>query len=361
MKKFIYIILAALILPIFSFSLVGCDSKEYKLNTFYTTYQNIGNNSRNLRTVTADNLSSGDTSVSYKIDINYSKLNKLSTLLDDNTTQYYYLKHFYQQLLDDSLSPVTFWGENISKSKKVSDKQTKKLFNKLSVLEQEYQDIDYYLESLINSLNATNDSTINLSNLNKLFVEYEQAITAANDLSVVVCDIYFNTIKKVNTYDYSHKTHNQLTQSDLAFISVETRTIVHYFKSIYANAYNQLYLRDGSWADDLSAPNYKTPQSYAPYDYIKNIKSLETISDNGLLNNRSEIYNKSISLYNILNTLKDSYKTFNLATSKVSFTQLNNSSTTDDLAYGAIISQFANGIAVDSYEIINSLVDLLYI
>ena len=69
MKKFICLILICLMLPFASIIFTGCD-KDYDIKKFYTTYQNIAINSKNLKLVDANNTYQIDTN-GQKININY--------------------------------------------------------------------------------------------------------------------------------------------------------------------------------------------------------------------------------------------------------------------------------------------------
>lgn len=344
-------------LPITSVLFTGCNNKDHNIKDFYKSYQNIATDSQNLILVDANNTYQIDTN-GKKININYSLSSNLSTLVESGSTPYYQLKYFYQQLLDDSLSPLYFFGETISNSKKVSDKQTKQLFKQLNTLKQDYADIDYYVGILINSLNSTDNSIVNISHLKKVFVQYEKTIISAGDLSATVCDVYFNTVLSNSNFNYSTKTANELTQADLTRISVDTRARMYYYKSVYANIYNQLYVRGGNLAELITIYPTTTIPTYAPYNYISHITSLNTRED--LILNKDAIYNNAVSLYNIQLNFEQSYSYFNTATSKVAYLELDEHSTADEINYGQIITGFACGIAIDSYEIINNLVDLLY-
>ena len=78
------------------------------------------------------------------------------------------------------------------------------------------------------------------------------------------------------------------------------------------------------------------------------------------MSNAEEIYNNAVALYNIQLNFEKAYSYFNIATSKVTYIELDASSSVDEKNYGSMIEQFSNGIAVDSYEIIKNLVGLLY-
>ena len=346
-------------LPITCLTVSGCGKKDYDIKTFYTCYKNIANNTSNLSLIVADDIYQINNG--YKIDINYTKSSKLSTLVEDDDTHYYHLKYFYQQLLDDSLSPLYFWGENIANVKKISKSQTKELFNTLSMLEQDYMDIDHYLGILINSLSDSNESTtVNLSYLKKVFNEYEQAITTANKLSILICEIYFDKVVNTPNYNYSVKTSTQLNEADLTRISSDVRTRTYYYKSVYANIYNQLYLRENNWAETLSTITNVTLPYYAPYNNMKSITSLASNSMSSLLVNKDSIYTNAVALYNIQNSFATAYNNFDIATNNIVYSKLDVSSSNDEHNYGTIINQFSNGIAMDSYEILNKLINLLY-
>lgn len=359
MKKFICTLLIVLMLPITCFAFTGCKDDKYNIKDFYSTYQNIVTNNQNLTLVEANDTYQLNTN-SYKIDIDYSKSSKLSTLVEDGSSKYHYLKYFYQQLLDDSLAPLYFFGELISSSDKVTKTQTNELFKNLELLEKEYEDINYYLGILTTSLNATNDETINLLYLKKLLSQYEQTITSAGNLSAVICEVYFDTIISNSNFDYSSKTYEDLTDADLGRITIDTRARMYYYKAVYSNIYNQLYVRNSDLAEQLVSSS-TNPPTYEPYEYFANISDIENQSIEDLRNNKQSIYNNVISLYNIQNNFTLAYKHFNLATSKIAYLDLDEHSSINDVNYGKIITQFVNGIAVDGYEIIKNLVNLLYI
>lgn len=359
MKRFICTLLIFAMLPIACFAFTGCKNNKQDIKTFYTSYKNIVASNQYLTLEEANDTYQLNTD-SYKIDIDYTKSSKLSTLVEDSSTKYYYLKYFYQKLLDDSLAPLYFFGEKISSSNKVSEKHTKQLFDNLLSLKQEYEDINYYLGTLVTSLSATDDETINLSYLKKLLSQYEQAITEAGKLSAVICEVYFGSMLSNSNFDYSSKTYEELSDADLSRISIDTRTRMYYYKAVYANIYNQLYVRNSELADRLVSSSATLP-AYAPYTYFSNISSIENQAIENLRESKQDIYNNALSLYNIQNNFTLAYKHFNLATTKVAYLDLNERSTKDEINYGKIITQFVNGIAVDSYEILHNLVNLLYL
>ena len=360
MRKFVCIILIALILPVTVFMLTGCDKKNNNIKTFYSSYQTIGNTASHLKLVAANDIY-GLNTTSYKIDVDYTKCNKLSTLVDNSDTQYFYLKHFYQQLLDDSLSPLYFFGEKISNSSKVSKKQAQQLFDGLEALKDDYEDLDHYLGMLMNSLNSTaNEPTISLSYLNKVYNEYEQTINSANNLSSIVCDVYFGSVLSNPNYNYASKATEQINESDLLRISIDLRSRMYYYKSIYANIYNQLYVRGSNLAERLSSSTNATLPTYTPYNNIKNITSLNTKTTSAMLLNKKSIHSSAIALYNIQKSIIPAYNIFNNATLKVTYSKVNKDSSIEEKNCHALITQFSNGIAYDSYEVLSRLINYLY-
>ena len=346
-------------LPITCLVFTGCKDK-YNVKGFYNTYKSIADSCSTLTLVEASN-PYGIEQTSHKIDINYSEFSTLSSLVEDPTSKYHNLKYFYQQLLDDSLAPVYFFGEKISSSNNVSKKQAEQLTKKMDDLKEDYEDIDYYLGSLITSLKTTNDQTINLAYLKKVFTQYEKTIYTAGSLSAIVNDVYFNTITSNSSFNYSSKSYFELTDADLTTISLNVRSRMYYYKSVYANVYTHLHLRGTDLASKLIYDSYSIPE-YAPYEYIAEIQSLNTLPTESLRANQKDIYNHTISLYNIQASFDKAYALFNSATSNVTYLNINPSTASqDELSHKATIEQFASGIVVDSYEILTRLVDLLYL
>ena len=360
MKKIICTILICLMFGS-CFALVGCGDKKGNVKNFYSSYTNIASTTTNLTLVEATDIYQIKTN-SYKIDINYSKSSILSTLVENNSQPYHKLKYFYQQLLDDTLSPLYFFGEEISNSSNISNKQATKLTKDLTNLEQEYKDIDHYVGILINSLNANNNSSdfTNLTNLKKVFVQYEQSINKATDLSNTICKVYFGTVVSNPNYNYSTKTYTQLNEADLTRMSVDVRARMYYYKSVYANVYNQLYVKDGNLSEQFVSYNASAP-TYEPYTSLKGIINLTSKSMENLLNNKQNIYNAALTLYNLQNSFGNAYDNFITASNNISYTKLDSSSSINDLNYGTIITQFSNGIAYDSCEILLNLTTLLYL
>ena len=231
----------------------------------------------------------------------------------------------------------------------------------MSKLEQNYHDIDYYLGTLISSLNSPADENINLSYLKKVFLQYEKTITTAGDLSAIVSNVYFGTILSNSNFDYSSITYSQLTETDLTRISIDTRARMYYYKSVYANIYNEVFVRNGEMADKLIISPASSVETYAPYAYISKISSLNDKPMQTLLSNKQAIHNYAISLYNLQNNFETAYSHFNVATSKVAYLDLDEKSTIDEINYGKIIDNFTYGLAVDSYEILSGLIGLLYL
>ena len=365
MKKFICIILICLLLPLTSLVLAGCNKDSYDLKTFYTSYKNIVSSDTPYLTLsdTIDQYNlNGASEKSEKISINYEKATHLSNAVN-STSSFKHIESLYQQLLDDSLSPVYCFGQKIASSDRVSKEQTKQLFENLKSLEVEYLELDYYVGILNNSLASTTNSTINLSHLKKVFLQYEKLLTAAGNLSSVVSNIYFNTILSISEFNYSGKKANELTSADLVKISIDTRAKMYYFKSVYANIYHQMFIKNSSISNSLISSSTPLLPTYQPHTYVASIKSLNSKSYDTLINSSStieDIYNNSVSLFNIQKSFEASYSEFNLATSKISYAGLSEKSSNEEKTYGIIIDRFAYGVAFDSYEVLKNLVNALY-
>lgn len=360
MKKFICIILICLLLPITSIVLVGCKKDSYDLKTFYTYYENIVNNTPYLKLVSTNDPYDLEVD-SQKIAINYTKATNLN--FAKTSTPYTYIESLYQQLLDDSLAPMYFFGEKVASSNRVSKSQTKQLFKNLQALEVEYQELDYYIGVLDTSLSSTTNSTINLSHLKKVLLQYEKLLTAAGNLSSVVSNIYFNTVLSISDFDYSSKKPNEITIADLVKISVDTRAKMYYFKSVYANIYYQMTIKNSTISNDIISYNTASITPYQPHSYAALVKSLESKNYDSLINSPAlveNVYNNCIALFNIQLAFDTAYNEFNVATSKISYANLNEKSSDEEKIYGKIIERFAYGIAFDSYEVLKNLVEALY-
>ncbi len=355
MKKILSLVLILLILPVTALALTGCD-KHGDLSKFYASYLEIAENSQNLTLVEAND-NYGLQINSQKIAIDYSP--QLSQLVENTSSPYHNLKYFYQQLLDDSLAPLYLFGDVISNSNKLNEKQADNLYSQLNQLKVDYEEIDYYAGILITSLATNNDPTINLSHLKKLFARYEQTLNTATRLSGSICDIYFNIILTNADIDISSKDYNELTDADLTNLAINVRSRFYYYKAIYANVCNQLYIKSGNLADTLLTTAVK-PNLYQPYTYISAINSLTNKGVEVLRANKEAIYNNMIALYNIQNSIPTAYNHFLTATNNITYLTTNQNSSTNELYYKNIASQFANGIAYDSYEIISTLMTILY-
>ena len=364
MKKFICVILICLLLPLTSIMLIGCKKNSYDLKTFYTTYENITNNTPYLTLQPSNDTYSLKVN-SQKITINYTKASHLKTAITSNPTSnpYKHIDTLYQQLLDDTLAPVYFFGQNFASSNRVSKDQTKQLFENLQALEYEYQELDYYVGILNSSLSSTTNTTINLSHLKKVFMQYERLINVAGKLSSIVSNIYFNTILSISDFDYSSKDVNTLTSADLVKISIDTRAKMYYFKSVYANIYYQMFIKGNTIANDIISSGSQTIPTYTPHNYMSNVNSLNTRPYDSLISEKATveiIYKNSISLYNIQKTFESAYTEFSNATNKITYASLDNKSSNTEKSYGKIIDRFAYGIAVDSYEVLKNLVASLF-
>lgn len=361
MKKFICIVLICLLLPITSLVLVGCKKDSYDIETFYTTYENITTNTPYLTLADASDTFNLNTTSNKKIVINYTKASNLNAV--KSSTPYRYIESLYNQLLDDSLAPVYFFGQKIASSTRLGKDQINQLFEQLKSLEHEYQELDYYIGTLNSSLSATTNTAINLSRLKKVFLQYEKLIGAASSLSSLVSNIYFNTILSVSEFDYSNKQANTLTLADLTKISINTRAKMYYYKSVYANIYHQMFIKNSTISNDITSSNSIQLPSYKPHTYMAGVKSLKSRNYQSLLNistTMENIYSNSVALFNISQSFESAYAEFNFATSKISYANLNEKSSDEEKLYAKIIERFAYGVATDSYEVLKALAASLY-
>lgn len=354
MKKLLSIVLAVLILPTICLSLTACKDKP-SIKNFYSSYINIAKDKTNLVLVDAVDIYQENSSTK-KIAIKFS--NELIDLTE-NEYPYKYLTELYQPLLDDLLSPVYFFGETVSNKATVNDDTAEQLLSLLKSLENNYNEIDYYAGILMASLKSTNNQNSNLSALNKLFEQYENTFTTAGQLSSLVCDIYFNNVVSNSNIDYSNMDYTDLNDGDLTTITINTRTRLYYYKSLYANVYNQLRIRGGNLGYSLIYENASIPE-YTPYTNIAKITNLTKKSDQFLITNKQSIYKYTVSLYNIQNTLDLAYQHFNTATQHVTYLNFLAGSSTTQVNYYNMIQQFSQGIVQDSYEVLNGLITLLY-
>ena len=356
MKKVLSLLLILIMFPITAFALIGCNEKK-DAKDFYNSYLKIASDSQHL-TLTEANDNYNLNIHSEKIVVKHSP--QLSTLIADNSKPYRYLDTFYQKLLDDSLAPLYLFGDEISKSNNVSEKQAEKLYSRLGDLEDDYEDIDYYCEILMSSLKSSASESVNLSHLKRLFEQYEQILDSAANLSALVCDIYFNNILTNSNLNYSSKKASELTDTDLTNITINIRSRLYYYKSIYANVYNQRYIKGNKIYENLINMSF-TPETYNPYSYISSIKSLTTLPIEELRDNKTDIYNNMLSLYKIQSNISVAYNHFVTASKNIMYNEINENSNTNQISYANIMNQFTNGIAYDSYEIIKNLITLSYI
>lgn len=360
MKKTICSFLTITLTILACISLSACgDEKKYVLSTFYNTYINISDKYEYLKLTYINNDFEFQNSIA-KVDVDYSTSPILDNLVRNSSSKYSYLESFYHPLLDNALAPMYFYSQQISASNNVSKTETQQLFEALEKLEKEFGDIDNYQAILIARVQASSNEDINLSQLRTLFEQYEQAIDVACDLSNLVCEIYFNKVLTNDNVDYSHLTPNTLSDADLINISTSTRNRIHYYKFIYASVYNELYVENAGLADKIIKNGDTSIPAYDPYDYISDIESLTSNAITVLTANRDVIYEYAIALYNLQEEIELEYKLFNNASNKISYANIGNKATNNEINYANAVSRFANGIAYDSYEILDKLDDKLF-
>lgn len=359
MRKFICYVLIIIACSITCIGLSACNDDKYNITDFHNSYIQIADKYDFLK-LTSINQDYGIENTIYKIDIDYSSAPNLLALVNNNSTKYSYLKTFYQKMLDNALSPVYFYSQDISNSKNISKSQTETLYEKLNDLEDEYSDLDNYFNILASRIQASASEDINLSQLKALFNQYEEAISVACDLSNIVCDIYFNTVVTSYNLDYSNVNYSQLSDADLITIYTNGKTRIHYYKWLYASIYNELYMEEGNIADLIIDESNPSLPVYQPYTFVS---SIEAINQNGLSvfnAHKEDIYNYSILLYHAQNQLNIDINSFLIACDNIDFTKINTNSNNTDLVYANVISNFAYGISYDIYEILNSVKHILY-
>ena len=358
MKKFLCLLIMLCMLPVSAIFLTSC-KKDSDITEFYTSYINIAEKNEFL-TLVPVNYDYGLNIQADKIDLDYSKSAELSALVENSSTNYYQLKYFYQAELDNSLAPLYFFGKSLSQSKEISQKQCNALFEKLKSLEEEYVSIDYYFNILASSLKSTTSDSINQTYLKKLFAQYERTIEKASSLSALVNNLYFNKVLTNANPNYTKNSYEELSDADLVAIANSVKFRVYYYKSMYANIYNELYI-NGNGLDDkiINGFNVET-LTYKPYDYISSINSLTTKEIQQLRNNKQTIYENIVSLHNIQNQIDDDYDYFSQVKDEVIYAKINSSSSVYEKNCGTMIEQFAYGIALDSYQVLSNLITAIF-
>lgn len=360
MKRFLCLLLIICLLPISAIVLSGCGQDNRELKAFYSTYTQIIDNNSYL-TLESVNDGYGLNIQADKIDINYSKSTELSALVENSSTNYYYIKYFYQKVLDNSLAPLYFYGKTLSQSKNISKKQVKQLYSRLDDLADEYSSMDYYCGILISSLKSTANQTINQTYLGKLFQQYERTIEKASLVSSLVSELYFNKVLENPNLNYGTKnSYEELSDADLIAIADSTKKRVYYYKSIYANIYNELYINEADLDEAIINNTNPNSLSYLPYNYLSNIDSLTTKNITELQNNKQAIFTNIVSLYQIQLQIDTDYEYFESVKQNVIYAKLTSTSPAEDIDNGKAIEHFAYGIAMDSYEILRNLITALY-
>lgn len=360
MKKVLCLLLTICLLPISALVLSACGEKDRELKNFYTAYTQIADNNEYL-TLNPINDDYGLNIQADKIEINYAKNAELSALVENSSKQYKQIKYFYQKVLDNTLSPMYFYGKSLSQHKKLSKKQVEKLYARLDDLADGYSSINYYCGILISSLKSTTDDDINYTYLRKLFAEFENTIEQASLLSRLVSDIYFNQVLKNSNLNYGTKgSYEELTDADLSAIADSIKKRVYYYKSVYANVFNELYINQNDLGEKITSGLNVDTLTYAPYNYIANIESLSTKSPEALRANKQAIYSNIVSLYQIQLQIDEDYEQFEQSKQKVVYAKLSSTSSAEDKNHGTAVDHFAYGIAMDSYQVLKQLITVLY-
>lgn len=361
MKRFLCLLLVICMLPISAIFLTSC-KKDSDISTFYSSFESIADENKYLKRVPM--LSSYSFNNGWvKINFDYSKSPELSSLVDNPSTKYYQIKHFYQAELDNCLYAVCSFGIPISKSKEISQKECNALFDKLNDLKQEYSSMDYYFNILASSLKSTTNESINQTYLKKLFDQYERTIEKASILSALVSQLYFNKVLTNSNPNFTRNSYENLTDSDLVTIIDYVRKRQYYYVSIYADIYNELYINGCDLGDKIINGLDTNSLIYTPYNYISGKTGFLPSSTDELEKARSNkkiIYENAVSLYHIQNQFEKDYKYFKQIKEEVVYTKVNSTSSVYEKNCKALIDQFAYGIAFDSYQVLKNLIDTLF-
>lgn len=357
MKKFICIALLILILPFSAICLTGC-KKDKDISQFYTTYTNIASKYKYLHVVETNN-NYGLSPNLIKVDIDYSSTPLLESKVNDENSKYHYLESFYHTLLDDALTPLYIYGPKLNYIE-LEKSKTKSLFSKLEILDENFGNVSYYQNILNSSLQTSVDSKIHYAHLSNLFVEYEKLISSATELSMMISNIYFNNVTANKNPNYSNIDVDNITDADIASISLNTRIRIPYYKALYTEIYYQLHIRENNIPTKIIDSSIYIPENYSPQYFISNLDTSNINATENLRENKQALYNYAITLYNIQTQIDERYTYFNIAKQNVAYLKVSSSSNIEDRNYANIISQFANGIAYDSYEVLLQLTNLIF-
>ncbi len=356
MKKFIInLMLIIFIIPITCCVLVGCKNKQ-DISKFYETYLSIAENYTGLKkTAIKDTYHLEDET--YKIDFDYEVMSALQSRINLASSKYYYLEGLYHNLLDASLEPLYVYTPKVVKLK-LSDAEVNKLYSELDEFKEDLYHLLYTKQVLNTSLQASAHEDINLTQLNRVFKQYEVVISSASDLSCAISNIYFEKIMLKSNTNYSKLNYTQLTDSDLTSLQVNMKANFHYYKAMFASAYNQLLISYNS-ADEIIDNNSPTLPDYAPYTNLYNAK-LTDKHISMLQNNKLAIYNRLNSLYNMQTSINTHYQKFNKSINAKNNLGVDTNTVTKHQIYQYSINQFIYGNAYDSYEVIYSLLTNLF-
>lgn len=357
MKKFICVLFSLLLLPFSIICLSGCESDK-DMSKFYTTFTSIAEKHQHFQLVEIKD-KYGALPNSTKIDINYSSSPELKSKVSNSETKYYYLESYYHPLLDSSLAPLYFYGPKLS-TVSVKKSTIKSLYKQLEKVDDGFDDLSYYYEILISSLQTSANEDVNLVHLSNLFAHYENLIESSITLSSTISNIYFNHILDNSTLNYSKINIETITKTDVDFISLNVRQRLPYYEHLFADIYFHLYVKDNNLPDKIVETSNFIPEYYTPKTFVDTLNTSNINSSETLLESKQDLYKNAITLYNIQCELPERYSIFNQAKEKVSYSKVKQSSNPDEQNYSKLILQFANGIAYDSYEVLLQLTNLIF-
>lgn len=355
MKKFIInLILIMLIVPSICLGLVACKDKK-DISKFYETYLSIADNYIGLKTSSIKNEYNLQDEL-YKVEIDYSVMPALQEEIDLSSSKYNYLSSLYNNMLNATLEPLYIYTPKVAESK-LNKSQINKLYDKLEVFKQDLYHLVYTHQVLNTYLQASTNNDICLGQLNRVFKQYEITISSAGDLSFEISNIYYDKVlAKFNT-NYTALKFEDFTETELTTIQVNMKSNFHYYKAMFASAYNQLLISNNT-ADNIINETSLTIPAYTPYDSLCKSNIVEK-NISVVTNNKLAIYNRLNSLYNMQANINNHYTRFNKA-----ITNKESLQSTNDIKkeiYDYSIHQFATGICYDCCQVVCGLITNLFI
>lgn len=347
MKKFYSLLLILFILPtIFIFS--ACDKeKEYSMIGFYDTYLDISNESELLTTTAMpEKFQTENTKiVTFVYSEDLSK--KISTI-----SSYSYIDSLYNTMLDDAMGPTYLYGNSLHLAKNLSNNDKKELYEILDNLKSDYKEIATRLGDLEHNQNSF---TANAS-LTKLYTSYENAILTAIKLSSKISSIFYNKIMEIPNVNYIEMDTNKINLEEIA---IRTLNRLVYYKLVYVDIYLETQIIGYNIPNKIIT--YTFNSTYEPYEAMKN-KTYSNVIKSDIENYRLEIVDLARTLYQIQLDFENEYDTYHNSCEKITYGNIDEQSSTSELAHKQIIDKFIgeNGITYQSYITVNQILSLCY-